>query len=154
MRQMLMNNTPMYGNDIPEVDILAEEMTDFAYHEIISHKSWRGPHYISGLYPVSSHVPHGLVVGALPYGRKAGTALADGCSPKGGTDHEGPTSVLKSVSKINHEVHTSGTLLNMRLDPVLSLIHIYFSFFYASFGSSWFSASPLPKRDSARYTLI
>ena len=118
MRQMLMNNTPMYGNDIPEVDILAEEMTDFAYHEIISHKSWRGPHYISGLYPVSSHVPHGLVVGALPYGRKAGTALADGCSPKGGTDHEGPTSVLKSVSKINHEVHTSGTLLNMRLDPV------------------------------------
>ena len=25
--------------------------------------------------------------------------------------------VLKSVSKVNHEVHTSGTLLNMRLDP-------------------------------------
>ena len=93
-------------------------MTDFAYNTISGHKSWRGPAFISGLYPVSSHVPHGLVVGALPYGRKAGTALADGCSPKGGTDHDGPTAVLKSVSKINHEVHTSGTLLNMRLDPV------------------------------------
>lgn len=117
MRLMLHNNTPMYGNDIEEIDILAGEMTDFAYNEISSHNSWRGPAYISGLYPVSSHVPHGLVVGALPYGRKAGMALADGCSPNGGTDQHGPTSVLKSVSKINHEVHTSGTLLNMRLDP-------------------------------------
>lgn len=117
MRLMLQNTTPMYGNDIEEVDELAGEMTDFAYDVISGCKSWRGPAFISGLYPVSSHVPHGLVVGALPYGRLAGKALADGCSPNGGTDHEGPTSVLKSVSKVNHEVHTSGTLLNMRLDP-------------------------------------
>lgn len=117
IRLMLQNTTPMYGNDIEEVDALAGEMTDFACDVISKCKSWRGPHFISGLYPVSSHVPHGLVVGALPYGRFAGNALADGCSPNGGTDHEGPTSVLKSVSKINHEVHTSGTLLNMKLDP-------------------------------------
>lgn len=117
LRLMLQNTTPMYGNDIEEVDQMAGEMTDFAYDVISKCKSWRGPHFISGLYPVSSHVPHGLVVGALPYGRLAGKALADGCSPDGGTDHDGPTAVLKSVSKINHEVHTSGTLLNMRLDP-------------------------------------
>lgn len=117
MRLMLQNTTPMYGNDIEEVDRMAGEMTDFAYDVISSCKSWRGPNFISGLYPVSSHVPHGLVVGALPYGRLSGKALADGCSPNGGTDHDGPTAVLKSVSKVNHEVHTSGTLLNMRLDP-------------------------------------
>lgn len=117
LRLMLQNNTPMYGNDIEEVDIMAGEMTDFAHDVISSLDSWRGPKFISGLYPVSSHVPHGLVIGALPYGRLAGKALADGCSPNGGTDNEGPTAVLKSVSKINHEVHTSGTLLNMRLDP-------------------------------------
>ncbi|MEG2323550.1 MAG: formate C-acetyltransferase/glycerol dehydratase family glycyl radical enzyme [Anaerovoracaceae bacterium] len=117
MRLMLQNTTPMYGNDIEEVDKLAGEMTDFAYNAISNCKSWRGPSFISGLYPVSSHVPHGLVVGALPYGRLSGKALADGCSPNGGTDHDGPTAVLKSVSKVNHEVHTSGTLLNMRLDP-------------------------------------
>ena len=58
------------------------------------------------------------MVGALPYGRHAGEPLADGVSPNHGTDKEGPTAVLKSVSKINHEQHTSGTLLNMRLDPV------------------------------------
>lgn len=118
MRLMLQNTTPMYGNDIEEVDQMAGEMTDFAYEIISGCKSWRGPNFISGLYPVSSHVPHGLVVGALPYGRLAGKALADGCSPNGGTDHDGPTAVLKSVSKVNHEVHTSGTLLNMRLEPM------------------------------------
>jgi formate C-acetyltransferase len=118
LHAMVSNETPMYGNDIPDVDLLAGEMTDFAYDEIVSHNSYRGPAYISGLYPVSSHVPHGLVVGAMPYGRKAGVALADGCSPKGGTDHDGPTAVLKSVAKVNHELHTAGTLLNMRLDPV------------------------------------
>ena len=118
MRLMLQNTTPMYGNDIEEVDMMAGEMTDYAYEVISGCKSWRGPHFISGLYPVSSHVPHGLVVGALPYGRLSGKALADGCSPNGGTDHDGPTAVLKSVSKVNHEVHTSGTLLNMRLDPM------------------------------------
>lgn len=117
MHQMLSNGTPMYGNDIPEVDALAGEFTDYAYSEIIKHNSFRGPHYISGLYPVSSHVPHGKVVGALPYGRLATTPLADGLSPKGGTDTSGPTAVLKSVSKVNAELHTAGTLLNMRLDP-------------------------------------
>lgn len=117
LRLMLKNTTPMYGNDIEDVDLMAGEMTDYAYGIISSCKSWRGPAFISGLYPVSSHVPHGLVIGALPYGRLAGKALADGCSPNGGTDVDGPTAVLKSVSKINHEVHTSGTLLNMRLDP-------------------------------------
>lgn len=117
MRQMLENTTPMYGNDIEEIDLLAGEMTDFIAAEVSSHHSWRGPKYVSGLYPVSANVPHGFVVGALPYGRKAGLPLADGCSPNVGTDHSGPTAVLKSVSRINHDAHKAGTLLNMRLDP-------------------------------------
>ncbi len=117
IHEMLANSTPMYGNDIPEIDIMAGEFSDYAYQEITKHKSFRGPSYISGLFPVSSHVPHGLVVGAMPYGRYAGTPLADGLSPNGGTDTNGPTAVLKSVSKVNHELHTAGTLLNMRLDP-------------------------------------
>lgn len=117
LRLKMFNQTPMYGNDDDSADEFVREMTDFAYHEISKYKSFRGPKFISGLYPVASHVPHGLVVSALPYGRLAKTPLADGCSPKGGTDKNGPTAVLKSVSKINHDTHVAGTLLNMRLDP-------------------------------------
>lgn len=117
LRLMLWNRGPKWGNDDDSVDALAREMTDYAYEQISRYKSYRGMPFISGLYSVASHVPHGLVVAALPYGRKAGLPLADGCSPKGGTDTRGPTAVLNSVSKINHESHVAGTLLNMKLDP-------------------------------------
>jgi choline trimethylamine-lyase len=117
LRLMLWNKGPKWGNDDDYVDTFAREMTDYAYGQISTYRSYRGAPFISGLYPVASHVPHGLVVAALPYGRRAGLPLADGCSPKGGTDRKGPTAVLKSVSKINHEVHVAGTLLNMKLDP-------------------------------------
>ncbi len=120
IKTLIENNCPTYGNDIDYVDDFAREMTNFIYHEISKYDSYRGPKYISGLYPVASHVPHGLVVSALPYGRLAVTPLADGCSPKGGTDINGPTAVLKSVSKINHDSHIAGTLLNMRLDPAIA----------------------------------
>jgi formate C-acetyltransferase len=121
MKAMLENNGRYYGNDDDYADEFVREMTDFAFREITRYESYRGPHYISGLYPVASHVPHGEVVSALPYGRPAGAPLADGCSPKGGTDVKGPTAVLKSVSKINHDSHVAGTLLNMRLDPLTAL---------------------------------
>jgi len=100
LKLKLFNQSPAFGNDDDYVDEFAREMTDFAFNEISGYKSFRGPSFISGLYPVASHVPHGLVVSALPYGRAEGTPLADGCSPKGGTDKNGPTAVLKSVSKI------------------------------------------------------
>ena len=116
--KLVQTKTPCYGNDIPEVDTWAEEFSDYAKDQILSYTSFNGTPFCNGLYPVTAHVPHGLVVSALPYGRLAGTPLSDGISPKGGTDHEGPTAVLKSVSHVNHENHTSGTLLNMRLDPV------------------------------------
>ena len=74
---------------------------------------------VSGLYPVTANVPLGKAVGALPSGRKAWQPLAEGVSPMQGTDTKGPTAVLKSVSKIDHVMHTTGTLLNMKFDPSL-----------------------------------
>jgi len=118
LKAVIEANGRFYGNDDDYVDEFAREMTDFAFEQITQYSSYRGPKYISGLYPVASHVPHGQVVSALPYGRLEGTPLADGCSPKGGTDVKGPTAVLKSVSKINHDAHVAGTLLNIRLDPI------------------------------------
>lgn len=110
--------TPKYGNDIEEVNQIAAEIFSFEADKV---NKYRGRHgkMTSGMLPVTSHIPSGLVVGALPSGRKAYTPLTDGLSPTGGTDIKGPTAVLKSVSKINHAMHVSGTLLNMKLDPSL-----------------------------------
>jgi len=119
IRQLLINRAPKYGNDDDYVDKIAQEFTDFAAEQAESYTSVRGCQIINGLYPVSSNVPHGLVVGALPSGRKARKPLADGCSPNHGTDTNGPTAAIKSVDKLNHENHTAGTLLNQKLSPAV-----------------------------------
>ncbi len=60
----------------------------------------------------------GSVIGALPDGRKAGKPLSEGISPFQGADRNGPTSIIKSASKIDH-LRTGGTLLNQKFTPDL-----------------------------------
>lgn len=117
IRRMCLS-TPKYGNDIEEVDEIATEIIQFIAEEI---GKYRGKHgkMLCGILPVTAHIPGGLLVGALPSGRKACVPLSDGLSPMQGTDVNGPTAILKSVSKINHSMYGSGTLLNMKLDPPL-----------------------------------
>ena len=119
VRALLVNRAPKYGNDVAWVDALAAEFTDFVAAEVESYRGLLGCPTINGLYPVSSHVPHGKVVGALPSGRRAWTPLADGCSPFHGYDTTGPTAAIKSVAAIHHERHAAGTLLNVKLNPQL-----------------------------------
>lgn len=110
-------SAPKFGNDDPRVDDLVSEMFWFLAEEVQQYRSKHGP-LNCGMLPVTAHVAMGKTVGALPDGRRAWTTLTDGISPTGGTDREGPTAVLKSVSRIPHTMYTSGTLLNMKLDPV------------------------------------
>ena len=116
IRQLCLN-AQKWGNDIDQVDELGVELADFIVKEHEKYRTLCGEYLMPSLYPVSSHVPQGTVVGALPSGRKAGEPLADGISPNHGTDGKGPTAVLKSISKINHEDVDGATLLNLKFDP-------------------------------------
>lgn len=107
---------PKYGNDDPSADDLAAELFTFIADEIESYRSKFGV-MTPGILPVSGNTPFGVEVGALPSGRRSGMPLADGVSPNGGTDVNGPTAVLKSVANIPHDRFVQGTLLNMKLDP-------------------------------------
>jgi formate C-acetyltransferase len=109
---------PKYGNDNPEVDDLAAELFTFIADEIEKYCSKFGK-MTPGILPVSGNTPFGLEVGALPSGREAWKPLADGVSPSGGTDFNGPSSVLKSVAKLQHARFVQGTLLNMKVEPAL-----------------------------------
>ena len=109
-------SAPKYGNDIPAVDDLAGEIYTFIADEIEQYSSKFGK-MTPGILPVSGNTPFGLEIGALPSGRRAFKPLADGVSPSGGTDMEGPSAVLKSVSRIPHDRFVQGTLLNMKVEP-------------------------------------
>ncbi len=43
--------------------------------------------------------------------------MAEGCSPKQGTDIKGPTAVINSVSALDHSAFLYGTQLNMKFSP-------------------------------------
>lgn len=117
LRAKLINKVPKYGNNISEVDELARRIAEDYCHEVKTYRCIRGGEYRPGLFPVASHVPLGAVVGALPSGRLSGTPLNDGISPVSGCDVNGPTTVLLSVSKVNHKEAANGTLLNMKIHP-------------------------------------
>ncbi len=114
--QKLCQDAPKYGNDDETVDAIAGEMFTFIADEIEGYRSKFGT-MTPGILPVSGNTPFGLEVGALPYGRNAWRPLADGVSPNGGTDVNGPGAVLKSVSRLPHDRFVQGTLLNMKVEP-------------------------------------
>jgi choline trimethylamine-lyase len=108
---------PKYGNDIPEIDQLATEMSQFVGDEVKKYVGLHGEKRIAVTPAAAGHLFTGIVVGALPSGRKAWQPLADGISPMQGTDVMGPTAVLNSASKVCSEVYCA-PLLNMKIDPV------------------------------------
>jgi formate C-acetyltransferase len=112
-------SAPKYGNDIPEVDEIATEITYFSAKEIRKYKGLHGGRRSAMSVGAGDHFAPGANVGALPSGRKAWIQLADGASPMQGTDNNGPTALLKSISKCCQDLFTSGMLINMKLDPSL-----------------------------------
>lgn len=118
IRARLMNRFEKYGNDIDEVDNISADLLRFYCKEVEKYRNPRGGYFTPGSYTVSAHVPLGAVVGATPDGRYAGEQLADGgLSPMLGQDCQGPTAVLKSVSKLDNYLLSNGTLLNVKFTP-------------------------------------
>ena len=110
---------PKYGNDIDYVDSIAVEISEFYHREIHAYKDYFGSPFNSAFMGISNYSPAGSVIGATPDGRKARTPLTEGVSPHAGTDLTSPTAAMRSVAKINHDVHSGGTLLNVKLAPEL-----------------------------------
>ncbi len=121
VRQRLLR-APKYGNDIDEVDELAARvMQDYQAEMIKYHHSRYGRGPIGGGYAgstsnISANVPLGAKIGATPDGRRAGEPIAEGVSAMHGTDASGPTTVMRSVSKLP-TIRMLAQLLNLRLSP-------------------------------------
>lgn len=118
LRQYIINRIPKYGNDIAWVDSIGNKWIEYFAETISHYKNARGGPYHTGLYTVSAHIPMGHNVGASADGRFSKDPLADGgMSAMYGRDQNGPTALLKSVSRINSMFGSNGTLLNMKFLP-------------------------------------
>ena len=114
---------PKYGNDDDYVDLLIRQAYDSYIDELKKYRNTRygrgpiGGIYYAGTSSISANVPQGASTTSTPDGRKAGAPLAEGCSPSHGMDKNGPTAVLKSVSKLPTREITGGVLLNQKVTP-------------------------------------
>ncbi len=120
VRQLLFRKAPKYGNDNPRVDELAEWITTVLEQEARSHLSrvLGGP-YRPLLISSGTQIIEGLVCGASADGRLARAPVANGISPSNGSESNGATAVLHSVSKACRACLSGGTTFNMKLSPGL-----------------------------------
>lgn len=136
IRKKLINETPKYGNDGDYADNITRQVFESYFKAIDGRPNTKGGHFRINLLPTTCHVYFGSVLGATPDGRFAKEPVSEGISPVQGADVNGPTSVIKSASKIDH-LRTGGTLLNQKFTPnflsteegiekVLYLIRSYF----------------------------
>jgi len=116
MQHDLIYDTPKYGNDDDYADQHAVAIFEIFYDAVNGRPDSRGGVHRINMLPTTSHVYFGSVIGATPDGRKAFKPLSEGISPSQGVDKQGPTSVIKSASKIDH-LRTGGTLLNQKFAP-------------------------------------
>ncbi|MFD1801407.1 glycyl radical diol dehydratase GrpM [Mixta tenebrionis] len=113
----ILENTPCFGNDIDEVDMVARNCALIYCQEVEKYTNPRGGRFQAGIYPVSANVLFGKDVSALPDGRLAKEPLADGVSPRQGKDTLGPTAAANSVAKLDHFIASNGTLYNQKFLP-------------------------------------
>jgi formate C-acetyltransferase len=137
MQYDMIFSSPKYGNDDDYADQNAVVVFEIFYDAVNGRADSRGGVHRINMLPTTSHVYFGSVLGATPDGRKAHLPLSEGISPFQGVDRQGPTSVIKSASKIDH-LRTGGTLLNQKFSPqffededsydhLTALIRSYFS---------------------------
>lgn len=109
---------PKWGNDEASVDGLMRHLWNFYCDAVEEGLNYLGERYDPSMLAISTPAPFGKACGATPDGRRAGEPLADGVtSPHPGTDHEGPTAVLRSVQKLDH-TRLRGGLHNMKFHPL------------------------------------
>ena len=137
LRQILWNKTPFFGNDDERADTIMRRVYDSLFSAIDGRANTKGTVYHLNMLSTTCHVYFGKMLGATPNGRFAHLPMSDGTSPSQGCDRNGPTAVIKSLSKMD-QIKSGGTLLNQRflpsvlqseqdLDKLCSLVRTYFS---------------------------
>lgn len=107
-------HAPKFGNNDPYVDEIVARCYKMFTDFVPTLSTITGGTTVPCGISITSHQPGGLLTGATPDGRKAGTLLADGTmSPMQGMDHHGPLAVMQSAMKIDQDPFQA-TLLNMK----------------------------------------
>ena len=130
---------PRYGNDDPDVDALAADVAGFVFGEFLRHRPWRAlstadracrgkededVFFVEGRFLPScimfeTYGYEGEKLGATPDGRHAGEPIADSIGPHQGRDTNGPTAMLRSVTRLPLDLAVGTPVVNIRFSKAM-----------------------------------
>ena len=112
VRRLLLD-AAKYGNDLEEVDSFAADFHEFVCETVRGLKDMAGLHsYMVVIINNEANTILGRFTGASADGRRAGEPMANGNNPAGGTDVNGVTAMLNSLTKLRTDIH-AGAVQNM-----------------------------------------
>lgn len=128
LRAHVLNRIPRYGEDDERADRLASRISQIYIDELRRFTNPRGGPYLPGFWTMTTHQGLGRRLGALPSGRLSGEALANGASPRCGSQRSGPTAALASSARVAtpangcvvNQTISSGNLDGVAAAPLLS----------------------------------
>lgn len=116
-RAEAVNKVPKFGNDIDEVDNIAVRvLNDFADYVSEWNNKNKRIYFVSGIGTFENYAALGRDISATPDGRLQGEALAPNYAPMPGVDMNGPTAVIKSITKPDLLRFYSGTPLDLSIN--------------------------------------
>ena len=116
-RALLAGSTPAYGNDLSEVDAIANRVYRTFTDAILGHRSTVGAFFLPQMFSYTTHVVRGEVTPATPNGRRRGEPLSDGPGPSQSRDVRGPTCLINSVAANDGTKLIGGCGFNIKLNP-------------------------------------
>jgi len=120
LRRTLINKAPKYGNDDPEADEIAHQISQFWTREAFEYITPEtGKRYRGGYLSWNYWIAYAPSTAATPDGRRRGQYLSNGVCPVNGVDRLGPTAVVKSVGKLGMETVPNGSSHTMSFSPSL-----------------------------------
>lgn len=131
----LLAEAEKYGNDLAGVDSLAAEFHEFLCNTVKEQKDKAGLHsYLTVIINNEANTILGRFTAASPDGRFAGEPMANANNPAGGTDRNGITAMLNSLTKLDTSIHAgavqnmtfSGELFNKHREVLKALLRTYF----------------------------
>lgn len=117
IRAYIINHCEKYGNDSYCANQLMTRLVNTVSSTIQSISNCRGFHFRSGMYTVDLHASMGMLTGATPDGRRAGTSLSNAISPVQGADQKGPTSIINAATCFSHTQFGNGMVLDLKFSP-------------------------------------
>ncbi len=105
---------PRFGNDQPNVDALAADLSEMVFREFQRYAPWRGGKFLPGCLMFTTYARSGERVSATPDGRLAGEPIADSAGPVQGRDRSGPTAMLNSVTRLAQSLAPGTLVVNAR----------------------------------------